>query len=308
VLLNRRGIAAAVLCRQCGSTVECPHCSVSMTVHGGGPRARARCHYCDFAQTVPAACPQCAAPYLEHVGFGTERVEADLRMRLPQARIGRVDRDTVRRRGSLTALLARFARRELDVLVGTQMIAKGHDFPHVTLVGVVSADVGLGLPDFRAAERTFQLITQVVGRAGRGTLPGEAIVQTLFPEHYAVRCGSAQDYDAFVGKELEYRLALRYPPITAMVNVVVRGASADEAMRAAGQLARVAGQAVSGSGTVVLGPAPAPLARLRGEHRAQFFLKGGQRGRLREAMRAALAAHPSLARRTSIDVDPVSML
>ena len=202
VLLNRRGIAAAVLCRQCGSTVECPHCSVSMTVHGSGARAVARCHYCDFAQRVPPACPNCAAPYLEHVGYGTERVEAEVRTRFPAARIGRVDRDTVRRRGSLTAMLARFGRGELDVLVGTQMIAKGHDFPQVTLVGVVSADVGLGLADFRAAERTFQLITQVVGRAGRGERPGEAIVQTLFPEHYAVRCGCAQDYDAFVAKEL----------------------------------------------------------------------------------------------------------
>ena len=308
ILLNRRGVATAVLCRQCGSTVECPHCSVSMTVHGHGPRASARCHYCDFAQRVPPTCPNCAAPYLEHVGFGTERVEADLAARFPAARLGRVDRDTVRRRGSLTALLARFARRELDVLVGTQMIAKGHDFPFVTLVGVVSADVGLGLPDFRAAERTFQLITQVVGRAGRGERPGEAIVQTLFPEHYAVRCGAAQDYDAFVAKELDFRTALRYPPVTAMVNVVVRGATADEAMRAAGQLARAATAAAAGSGTVVLGPAPAPLARLRGEHRAQFFLKGGQRARLRDAMRAALAAHPTLTRRTSVDVDPVSML
>ena len=308
VLLNRRGVAAAVLCRQCGSTVECPHCSVSMTVHGSGPRATARCHYCDFSQRVPAACPNCAAPYLEHVGFGTERVEADLRARFPDARLGRVDRDTVRRRGSLTAMLGRFARRELDVLVGTQMIAKGHDFPYVTLVGVVSADVGLGLPDFRAAERTFQLITQVVGRAGRAERPGEAIVQTLFPEHYAVRCGAAQDYDTFVGKELEYRAALRYPPITAMVNVVVRGATAEAAMRDAGQLARTAGKGVAGGGGVLLGPAPAPLARLRGEYRAQFFLKGGQRARLREAMRAAIAAHPALARRTSIDVNPMSML
>ena len=154
---------------------------------------------------MPPACPNCAAPYLEHVGFGTERVEAEVRTRFPAARIGRVDRDTVRRRGSLTAMLARFGRGELDVLVGTQMIAKGHDFPQVTLVGVVSADVGLGLADFRAAERTFQLITQVVGRAGRGERPGEAIVQTLFPEHYAVRCGSAQDYDAFAAKELYYR-------------------------------------------------------------------------------------------------------
>ncbi|MGD9904417.1 MAG: primosomal protein N' [Vicinamibacterales bacterium] len=308
VLLNRRGVAAAVLCRQCGSTVECPHCSVSMTVHGHPPRATARCHYCDHASPVPPACPQCAAPYLEHVGHGTERVEADLRSRFPAARIARVDRDTVRRRGSLTALLARVARREIDLVVGTQMIAKGHDFPSVTLVGVVSADVGLGLPDFRAAERTFQLITQVVGRAGRGERPGEAIVQTLFPEHYAIRCGAAQDYDAFVARELDYRTALRYPPVTAMVNVVVRGATADEAMRDAGRLARAAAHAAAGSGTVVLGPAPAPLARLRGEHRAQFFLKGGQRARLRDAIRTALAAHPALTRRTTVDVDPVSML
>ncbi len=308
VLLNRRGISAAVLCRQCGNTVECPHCSVSMTVHGTGRRARARCHYCDFAQAVPAACPQCAAPYLEHVGVGTERVEEDLRARFPEARIGRVDRDTVSTRGSLTAILAAFGRRELDLLVGTQMIAKGHDFPFVTLVGVVSADVGLGLPDFRAAERTFQLITQVVGRAGRGDRAGEACVQTLFPTHYAVRCGCAQDYATFVAKELEYRTALRYPPVTAMINVVVRGSTLDRALEAAAVLAREVGRAIAGRAIAVLGPAPAPLMRLRGEHRAQFFVKGGDRAVMNAAVRGALAAHPSLSRRTSIDVDPVSML
>jgi primosomal protein N' (replication factor Y) len=226
---------------------------------------------------------------------------------LRRSSFGRVDRDTVRRRGSLAALLARFGRRELDLLVGTQMIAKGHDFPDVTLVGVISADVGLGLPDFRAAERTFQLITQVVGRAGRGDRPGEALVQTLFPAHYAVRCGCAQDYDTFAAKEIEFRTALRYPPITAMVNVVVRGRSLDEAMQAAADLARSARQHI-GAGIVLLGPAPAPLTRLRGEHRAQFFLKGGQRARLRDAIRAALGAHPALARRAAVDVDPVSML
>ena len=256
VLLNRRGIAAAVLCRQCGSTVECPHCSVSMTVHGSGARAVARCHYCDFSERVPPACPNCAAPYLEHVGFGTERVEAEVRARFPSARLGRVDRDTVRRRGSLAALLARFARRELDVLVGTQMIAKGHDFPHVTLVGVISADVGLGLPDFRAAERTFQLITQVVGRAGRGERAGEAIVQTLFPDHYAVRCGSAQDYDTFAAKELSYRERDALSADHGMINVVVRGRRPSEAMRAArpwrahagAAAASLAGRARSGAG------------------------------------------------------------
>ncbi len=308
VLLNRRGISSAVLCRQCGNTIECPHCSVSMTVHGTGRRARARCHYCDFAQAVPEACPQCAAPYLEHLGVGTERVEQDLKARFPEARIGRVDRDTVSTRGSLTAILATFGRRELDILVGTQMIAKGHDFPFVTLVGVVSADVGLGLPDFRAAERTFQLITQVVGRAGRGEQRGEACVQTFFPTHYAVRCGCAQDYATFVAKELEFRTALRYPPVTAMINVVVRGTTLEQALDAAGALARDVARGIAGRPIVLLGPAPAPLMKLRGEHRAQFFVKGGDRGVMNAAVRAALAAHPALARRTSIDVDPVSML
>ncbi|MEP7118254.1 MAG: primosomal protein N' [Acidobacteriota bacterium] len=308
VLLNRRGVSSAVLCRQCGSTVECPHCSVSMTVHGSGHRARARCHYCDYACAVPPVCPKCAAPYMEHLGFGTERLELDLRERFPQARIGRVDRDTVGTRGSLTALLARFGRRELDLLVGTQMIAKGHDFPFVTLVGVVSADVGLGLPDFRAAERTFQLITQVVGRAGRGERLGEACVQTLFPEHYAVRCGCAQDYDAFVAKELDFRAALRYPPVTAMINVVVRGPSLEEALGAARQLAGHVRGSLGASGVVLLGPAPAPITKLRGEHRAQFFLKGGDRAVMKEALRAALVAWPAVARRATVDVDPVSML
>ncbi|MBP7778073.1 MAG: primosomal protein N' [Acidobacteria bacterium] len=308
VLLNRRGISSAVLCRQCGNTIECPHCSVSMTVHGSGPKARARCHYCDFARAVPVVCPQCAAPYLEHLGVGTERVEQELRTRFPGARIGRVDRDTVSTRGSLTAILASFGRRELDLLVGTQMIAKGHDFPFVTLVGVVSADVGLGLPDFRAAERTFQLITQVVGRAGRGDRPGEACVQTFFPTHYAVQCGCAQDYGTFVAKELEFRTALRYPPVTAMINVVVRGSTLERALDAARALAREVTRAVVGRPIAVLGPAPAPLMRLRGEHRAQFFLKGGDRAVMNAAIRRALAAHPALARRTSVDVDPVSML
>lgn len=308
ILLNRRGVSTAVLCRQCGRTLECPHCSVAMTVHGHGARAHARCHYCDHRDRVPTACPECAAPYLEHLGVGTERIEQDLRERFPEARIGRVDRDTVSTRGSLTALLGRFARRELDLLVGTQMIAKGHDFPAVTLVGVVSADVGLGLPDFRAAERTFQLITQVVGRAGRGERAGEAVVQTFFPTHYAVKCGCAQDYTTFAARELEFRTALRYPPVTALVNVVVRGATAEQAMTDAGTLARHVARETGARAIAILGPAPAPLAKLRGEHRAQFFVKGGDRAAMRAAVRRALAAFPSVARRAVVDVDPVSML
>jgi primosomal protein N' (replication factor Y) len=320
ILLNRRGLATALLCRQCGHTLECPNCSVSLTVHGrGGKRAetsdgredrrswRARCHYCNYFRIVPAACPQCAAPYLELIGFGTERVEAEILSRFPDARVARVDRDTVRKRGSLVDVLSRFARRELDILVGTQMIAKGHDFPDVTLVGVISADVGLGVADFRAAERTFQLLTQVAGRAGRGERRGEAIVQTLFPDHYSIRLACTQDYRAFFEKEVAFRRAMRYPPQIAMVNVVVRAATFDQAMEGASVLAEAARRAAA-SAFAVLGPAPAPIARLRGEHRAQFFLKGTNRRAMREAIREAMARHPALARKASVDVDPVSML
>jgi primosomal protein N' (replication factor Y) len=241
------------------------------------------------------------------VGHGTERIEAEVRRRFPEARVARVDRDTVRRRGSLVDVLAKFGRREVDVLVGTQMIAKGHDFPHVTLVGVVSADVGLGLADFRAAERTFQLLTQVAGRAGRGERPGEAVVQTLFPTHYSIRLACTQDYEAFFEKETAYRHAMRYPPHVAMVNVVVKGRTFDEAMQGAqGLAAAVRGR--ERPGFVLLGPAPAPIQKLRGEHRVQFFLKGVNRAAMRESLRAALDAAPQLARRVAVDVDPVTML
>jgi primosomal protein N' (replication factor Y) len=309
VLLNRRGYAAAVFCRQCGSTIDCPNCSVSLTVHTSRQRWLARCHYCNFARVVPRQCLNCAAPYLEHIGFGTERVEAEIAALFPDARIGRVDRDTIRRRGHLADLLNRFARHELDVLVGTQMIAKGHDFPRVTLVGVISADVGLGLADFRAAERTFQLLTQVAGRAGRGDQTGEAIIQTLFPGHYSIRLATAQEYPAFFAKEIAFRRAMRYPPVVAMVNVVVRGKTYDAAMDAAAGLARrTSDLAQPARGFVILGPAPAPLTRLRGEHRAQFFLKGTSRSAMRRALGAALLAMPDIARKVIVDVDPISVL
>jgi primosomal protein N' (replication factor Y) len=305
ILLNRRGFATSVVCRQCGTTLDCPNCSVSLTVHTRGDDWRARCHYCNFTQKVPRVCTKCAAPYLERVGFGTERIEAEIRSRFPQARAVRIDRDSVRRKGSLVDMLNRFARREVDVLVGTQMIAKGHDFPDVTLVGVVSADVGLGMADFRAAERTFQLLTQVAGRAGRGDRPGLAIIQSLVPEHYGIRLACAQDYRRFYEREIEFRQHMRYPPHVAMVNVVVRGRSFDQAMNDARDLADATR---GGKGFVILGPAPAPLTRLRGEHRAQFFLKGTSRAGMREALQAALAKHPDLARKASVDVDPLSML
>ena len=308
VLLNRRGYSTAVFCRQCGDTFECPNCSVSLTVHRARDGWRARCHYCNYSVTVPNACRKCAAPYLEHAGFGTERIEEQLRERFPDARIGRVDRDSVRRKGALTSLLSRFAARELDILVGTQMIAKGHDFPAVTLVGVISADVGLGLADFRASERTFQLLTQVAGRAGRGERTGEAIVQTLYPEHYSIQLACRQNYPEFFEREVVYRRGMRYPPFFALINGVVRGRTFEEAMQQAREIVRRLEPATAASSFTILGPAPAPLGRLRGEHRVQFFLKGTRRAEMRHALMQVVAGMPEIRRRLTIDVDPLSVL
>jgi primosomal protein N' (replication factor Y) (superfamily II helicase) len=308
VLLNRRGYSTAVFCRQCGDTFECPNCSVSLTVHRARNGWRARCHYCNYSVMVPKACRKCAAPYLEHAGFGTERIEERLHERFPDARIGRVDRDSVRRKGALTQILSAFAAGELDMLVGTQMIAKGHDFPGVTLVGVISADVGLGLADFRASERTFQLLTQVAGRAGRGERTGEAIVQTLYPGHYSIQLACRQDYPAFFEREVVYRRGMRYPPFFALVNGVVRGRTFEDAMQLAREIVRRLEPATLAGTFTTLGPAPAPLGRLRGEHRVQFFLKGTRRADMRRALMEVVAGMPEIRRRLTIDVDPLSVL
>jgi primosomal protein N' (replication factor Y) len=302
ILLNRRGFASAVFCRQCARARECPNCSVSLTLHKAARQLR--CHYCNYTTRVPKLCTDCGGDVLEQSGFGTERLEADLRATFADARIARIDRDTVRGRGALVRLLTAVARRDVDIVVGTQMIAKGHDFPGVTLVGVVSADVGLGVADFRAAERTFQLLTQVVGRAGRGGTAGEAIVQTLYPTHYAVRAAASQDYAAFFARELEYRRAMRYPPDTALINVVVKAASLEAAMADARDLAARVRAAGAGQ---VLGPAPAAVARVKRAYRAQFFLKGRARRAMREAVLAALQMRADLKRRTVVDVDPASV-
>jgi len=304
VLLNRRGYAPAVFCRECAKTIECPNCSVTLTVHRRA--GRARCHYCDHSARLPETCPACGGTYLEYVGFGTERVESEIRRAVPSARVARLDRDTVRRRGAAAGILDAFARGEVDVLVGTQMVAKGHDFPRVTLVGVVSADVGLGVADFRAAERTFQLLTQVAGRAGRGERRGLAIIQTLYPEHYAIRHATRQDYRGFFNEEIAYRRAMRYPPHVGLVNIVVRGPTPRAALEGAMRLAR--GIERPGAPHRVLGPAPAPLGRLRGEHRYQIFVKTTNRVEARRAVRAALESAPDLRRRLTVDVDPVTVL
>ena len=304
VLLNRRGFASVIFCRECAHSLECPNCSVSLTVHKA--IRRARCHYCNYSMTLPTKCVKCSGTYLEQAGFGTERVEAEVKALYPDARVARVDRDTIRRKGAIAGLLSRFAAGELDVLVGTQMIAKGHDFPRVTLAGVISADVGLGLADFRAGERTFQLLTQVAGRAGRGELPGEAIIQTLFPTHYSIRHACRQDYTAFFADELEFRQRMKYPPAVALINAIVKAKTREAALADAGDLVRAL--RFGAEPYRVLGPAPAPLSRLKGEYRAQFFIKGTHRGAMRKALIASLESRPEIRRRTVVDVDPMSVL
>jgi len=227
----------------------------------------------------------------------------------PAARVARLDRDAVRRKGALSSLLSRFRDGQIDVLVGTQMIAKGHDFPRVTLVGVVSSDVGLGLADFRASERTFQLLTQVAGRAGRGAIAGEAIVQTLYPGHYSIRHAAGQDYAAFYADELLFRRSMKYPPAIALINVVVKARTRQAAMEDAAKIVQaMRSPAPDAGGWRVLGPAPAPIGRLKGEHRAQLFIKSTHRIAMRKALVAVLDERPEIKRRTIVDVDPLSVL
>lgn len=304
VLLNRRGFNTVVMCRQCGASSDCPHCSVTLTFHRGSRRLL--CHYCNHAERVPQVCAACGGDVFEQSGFGTERLEHVLRERFPDARIARVDRDTIRKKGAIAAVLKQVSAGTIDILIGTQMIAKGHDFPEVTLVGVVSADVGLGLADFRASERTFQLLTQVVGRAGRGDKPGEALIQTIHPDHYSIRAASHQDYDPFYEHEREFRERMHYPPSVAMISLVIKNRSADAAMRDGADLARRIRARLPGA--TVLGPAPAPIAKIKDDYRVQLFLKGKQRTAMRLAVQAALNERQEIRRRVTVDVDPVNVL
>ncbi|HMD32858.1 MAG TPA: primosomal protein N', partial [Candidatus Acidoferrales bacterium] len=308
ILINRRGYSWFMLCRGCGASVQCRDCSIALTYHKR--RGALLCHYCGFSRAVPVLCPKCSGKFLYYVGEGAEQVEEQLRAEFPRARIGRLDRDSVRTPQAYRKILQAFATGELDLLVGTQMLAKGHDFHRVTLVGVVSADLALGLPDFRAAERTFQLLTQVAGRAGRGELPGEVLIQTHYPEHYSIQFGARQDYHAFFEREAQFRRAMHYPPFAALANVIVRAAKLEDAARWARQLAGILAPEEE-RGLKVLGPAAAPLARLRGEHRLQFLIKSPRRSLLTAALTRALDACgekeiPDGA--VLVDVDPMGLM
>ena len=307
VLLNRRGFSSFVACRACGKRIECVNCAVTLTYHRRDRRLL--CHYCGYAERVPSVCPKCQSEHIYFLGVGSEKVEDELHREFPRARVTRLDRDTVTGKHHYETILQAFRDRDFDILVGTQMIAKGHDIPNVTLVGVISADIGLGMPDFRAAERTFQLLTQVAGRAGRGDLPGIVLTQTINPDHYAVRMAATHDYQTFYEKELGFRRMMHYPPFTAMANLLVRSEKQEAALRLSTDLGRLLTPAPEK--TRVMGPAEAPVPRLMNEFRYQLLIKATSR----KALNALLVRARDFALNNKwpatalvIDVDPMTLM
>jgi primosomal protein N' (replication factor Y) len=307
LLLNRRGFSSFLVCRACGERMECENCSVTLTYHRRDRRML--CHLCNCAARVPERCLKCDSDHIQFIGVGSERVEDELHGAFPRARIARLDRDTVGGKRDYENILAGFRDGDYDILVGTQMIAKGHDIPNVTLVGIVNADIGLGLPDFRAAERTFQLLTQAAGRAGRGQTPGVVLIQTINPDHYAIRCAAAQDYEAFYAKEIEFRRLMSYPPYGALASVMVRSVREEEALTRSGELARVLHPPPEG--LKILGPAAAAVARAKNEFRYQMLLKSSSRKQLNQVLgelRRYAAAEKWNPAALVIDVDPATLL
>jgi primosomal protein N' (replication factor Y) len=308
VLINRRGYSWSVLCRSCGTSVQCVNCSISMTYHKS--RNRLECHYCGSIQLVPKQCPKCQSQYVYFFGEGSEHLEERLRKGFPGARIARLDRDTARTKRQYQETLGAFAAGALDILVGTQMLAKGHDFQRVTLVGVISADSSLSMPDFRAAERTFQLLTQVAGRAGRGELAGRVLIQTYYPEHYAIQDAVKQDYASFFEREMHFRRTMAYPPLTSLANVIVRDINLEKAIRFSRKLSEYFSPH-DGRSVRILGPATAPLARLKKEHRFQFLLKSPKRSILTKLLSGAMTfcdAQEIPQTAVLVDMDPLSLL
>lgn len=320
ILLNRRGYSFVVMCRSCGEKIECQNCAIAMTYHKHGraddmdDHARAgqrlECHYCGFRRTVPTVCPKCQSEHLYYLGAGSQQGEEKLTEIFPNARIGRMDRDTVRGRADMERLLMRLHSGEINLLVGTQMIAKGHDIHGVTLVGVVGADFALGLPDFRAAERVFQLLTQVSGRAGRGDKPGRVVVQSYHPDHYAMKFAQQHDYRSFVQKELQYRRWMHYPPFTALANLVIQSEDLAQASGWAAAMGKFV-ERVPLPKVRIIGPATAPLSKVKRIYRFHFVLKSESRAALGEALRAILthAAEQQIPRSNLIaDVDAVHLM
>jgi primosomal protein N' (replication factor Y) len=309
ILLNRRGYSSFVLCRSCGESIHCPNCDVTLTYHRS--EMSIVCHYCNHRRSAPSQCPACAGKFIYYVGEGTEQIEEILQQKFPQLRIARLDRDTTSRRKLFERAIMEFGAGDLDMLVGTQMLAKGHDFPNVTLVGVVSVDAGLSMPDFRSAERTFQLITQVAGRAGRGELAGRVLVQTFHPNHYALRHACAQDYAGFYAEEIRYRRSLSYPPFVALASILIHGEDFTRAQATAAEIKKALEEANTERACRILGPAPAPLARIKGEHRIQLLLKSRSRPQLRQTIDVAMAEAAARSidlRSVNVEIDPINLM
>ncbi len=309
ILLNRRGFSQFVLCRSCGEAVRCNNCDITLTFHKR--EGKLVCHYCNHRERAPRVCPQCKSQYLFFVGEGTEQIEDILKRKFSELRIARVDRDTTAKKKELERILEKFSAGEIDMLVGTQMLAKGHDFPNVTLVGVISVDAGLAMPDFRSSERTFQLLTQVAGRAGRGDLQGRVLIQTYHPEHYALTHACAQNYDAFYAEEIEFRRNLAYPPFVALASILIKHPNYNYAFDNAQILKDCLNNANTGNFCRILGVAPAPLSRLKGEFRLQILVKAANRSKLRELLDFAL--HDAQEKFCDlkivyVEIDPVNLL
>lgn len=309
LFLNRRGFSPLLQCSACAHFFTCPHCTMSLTLHRA--QATLRCHHCDYHMPRPNQCPSCADEFLKAVGSGTERIEDALRTHFPTARIARFDRDTTGPREERDRALTAMQRGEIDILLGTQMLTKGHDFPGVTLVGIINADLSLHLPDFRAAERTFQLVTQVAGRAGRREHRGRVLIQTLQPEHYALRAATQHDFTQFAEEELRYRQDVGFPPYTRLLNVRLRGKQLDSVTAFAQQLAKHLRQSNHAPHCHILGPAPAPLALVANVHRWQLLIKSGSPKLLQHIVRQ-ISASPAVTQQRAVhvtfDMDPQQLL
>lgn len=309
IFLNRRGFATFLTCSECSNPLTCPNCSVTLTFHRS--RGQSVCHYCDYSVPAPGTCPACGCLELKELGAGTERVEHDLRELIPQARILRMDSDTTSGKGSHNRILSRMIDGTADILIGTQMITKGHDFPGVTLVGVINGEASLNMPDYRSAERTFQMLSQVFGRAGRGDMPGKVLLQALNPSHYAIQCAISHDNAGFYNQELDFRREAGYPPFAFLAGLGISGTAEQAVEQRAGTTVRLLQQIKHELSlrVEILGPAPAPLYRLRGRFRRQILLKSSTRNDLRRLIAAWLARRDTIsAVREVIDIDPVDMM
>ncbi len=305
LFLNRRGFSTFVLCQDCGYVFDCINCHVTLTYHAA--TSQVKCHYCNYTKPVPKKCPHCGGFHLSYRGSGTQRIEDEVQRLFPKARVLRLDVDTTTSRGSHRKILGQFQHGLADILLGTQMVAKGLDFPHVTLVGVISADLSLNIADFRAAERTFQLLTQVAGRAGRGDKKGEVLIQTYAPNHYAILAARTHDYHSFYNREIKERSGLAYPPFTRIILILISAANESDVIGAAEEINRVIRQLSHPSISDILGPAPAPISKIQGKYRWQIFIKSDNNIELRRMIYEAIfpinAKHENV--NVTINVDPV---